>query len=437
MGCVKKAEKFVEPVADIALAATGNAEFIPLANAGITATEGVANGQSVGKSLGQGAISGGEALAGQELAGAVGIGSGNDEFNSVLGITGDNPAGTGLPDIGGAISSGVSGLEGEASNALGSVENTLGIAGGGTATGGTDVVAPAVSGSGSSLAPGASAAGASVAPTSGAVTSAAAAPAEAAQQIGSQLSVGDIASTAASPGLGSLTSPAAASGAGSAAPTLGGATESSIDSLTAPNSSSFAFGGGNAGSAVASGAGSDSIFSVKNLEKAIPSLGLAGYEAIKGPVKLPAASSALQPGGAVTAPLLATENQQLGEANSGQLTAPQQQTILNFVQGQQNQIIQQLASQGVTDVKNDSRYIQAMQGVQQQALALQQQYISAALTAGTAAAGKAGDALTTVGNQQIQSDTNFQNSLQNALGALGGAFGAGSVNKNGVNINVN
>lgn len=82
---------------DILATATGNPEFIPLINAGET----YAGTGNIGKS----AISGGEALAGQELAGAVGIGDGNSILNNAVGITGDNPEGTGLPDIGKLLSS--------------------------------------------------------------------------------------------------------------------------------------------------------------------------------------------------------------------------------------------------------------------------------------------------------------------------------------------
>ncbi len=86
---------------DALAAVTGQEWAIPLINAGVSAV----NGGSIGQDL----LAGGEALAGQELAGAVGIGSGNDVFNSALGITGDNPAGTGLPNIGAMFSSAAGG----------------------------------------------------------------------------------------------------------------------------------------------------------------------------------------------------------------------------------------------------------------------------------------------------------------------------------------
>lgn len=88
---------------DIALVATGNPEFIPLANAGESTAGNLAKGKGIGKSLGMGAVSGLESLAGQEAAGAIGIGGGNSAFNNALGID-ISPAATGLPDVGGGFS---------------------------------------------------------------------------------------------------------------------------------------------------------------------------------------------------------------------------------------------------------------------------------------------------------------------------------------------
>lgn len=93
-----------EVISDVGAAVTGQEWAIPFINAGETAAGDLTTGQSIGKSLGQGALAGGEALGAQELAGAVGVGQGNTAFNNALGITGDNPAGTGLPDIGKGIS---------------------------------------------------------------------------------------------------------------------------------------------------------------------------------------------------------------------------------------------------------------------------------------------------------------------------------------------
>ena len=442
-------EDVEEGVGDVAAAVTGNAEFIPLINAGITGANDIASGDSIGKSLGQAALSGGEALVGQEAAGAVGVGEGNSAFNSALGITGDTPVGTGLPNIGGA-----------ASSALGNVENTLGISGGGNA-GTFDTT---------------NAAGAAINPSSGATVSAPSSPTSispvsgggavgagsvgdvGANQINAQISdLGNVgndlpsAQTTASPNLGSATgasSDSSLTAAGNAG-TYGQPTPSATGATGAADN--FASGVGtpaanvtsptlgqvppsaaaNATGSVTSGAagatGSQGFLS--KLESSagnavIPAAAL-GYEAIKGPSQLPGSATALQPGGAATAPLLGLENQGANEAKTGQLTAPQQGQIQQFVQQQQNQILQQLASEGVQNPTQDSRYISAMNSLQQQVVAMQQQFITQAIQEATSAGGAASQNIATAANEQIANDTAYQQALAAAFGGLGQAVGGG------------
>lgn len=399
MGCLKQAEKFIEPVADIGLALTGNAEFIPLANAGITGAEGVANGESIGKALGQGALAGGEALVGQEAAGALGIGTGNDFFNSTFGITGDNPAGTGLPDIGGAVS------------------NAAGVS---TPTTPTSV-APS---SGGGFTSASSLLDSNTNPINN----------EFAEGLGSSGStnLGDVAgtSTASSPGLGS--------GASNA---IGASASSPLAAGQPGTFEGFASGGANIPGAVepataaftpATASPSDSGSLLKTAEKAgiqsaLP-LGALAYDAIKGPAKLPSQASALESGGAATAPLLAMENQAANEANSGTLTPSQQATIQQGVKQQQNLLLQQLASSGVVNPTKDSRYIAGMQQIQEWAQSQQQAYISQAISEATSAGGAASQNIATVANDQIQNDTAFQDSLAAATAALGGSVGTNILN---------
>ena len=179
----------------------------------------------------------------------------------------------------------------------------------------------------------------------------------------------------------------------------------------------------------ASGATSGLLGKVENagINAALP-LGALAYEAIKGPSQLPGSATALEAGGAATAPLLALENQGSTEAQTGQLTSAQQATITQGVQQQQNQLIQQLASQGVTNPTSDSRYIAGMQQIQQWAQAQQQQYITAAINEATSAGGAASANISQAANDQIQSDTAYQNALAAAFGALGGSIGGVNVN---------
>lgn len=108
---------FLEPITDLGISvfAPELLPFLPAINAAETTGIDLAKGQGLGKSLRAGAISGGLTLGGQELAGAVGLGQGNSIFNNALGITGDNPAGTGLPDLGKMFSD-TTGLGGSATS---------------------------------------------------------------------------------------------------------------------------------------------------------------------------------------------------------------------------------------------------------------------------------------------------------------------------------
>lgn len=417
MGCVSKVldNPITQIVTDVALTATGNPELIPVANAAETTAGGVASGESFGKALGQGALAGGEALAGQELLGAVGIGQGNTAFNNALGITGDNPAGTGLPDLGslfGGTSAGGSTVSAngqaiDSATGLPVGQESINPAGAtiNTATGET-VAAPSTA--------------TSVTPSSGGFAPAGSASDLAATQVGTQLGgAGDVAgtSTSASPGLGSV---------GAAENAIGATTTDSLGANTSPiQANTINLGGG---SAVAPAAATPSTGGLLNTiessaaKSAIPLAGLA-YEAIKGPASLPSASTSLAPSGAATAPLLALENQGAQEALTGKLTPTQEANVEQYVQKQQNELIQQLASQGVVDPTKDSRYIEGMRTIQENALALQQQYITAAINEATSAGGGASANIANVANQQIQLDKDYQDALAAAFGALGGVSG--------------
>lgn len=455
MGCVHNIERsfrsVAQPVEDIAadvgLTAIGQPELIPVANAAISA----ANGGGV-----KGALeAGGESLLGQEALGAVGIGDGNSFVNDALGIN-DTPIGTGLPDIGGSINSALGSVGGsgatdpatglsvgqETTNAAGATINT--------ATG--DTVAPpqtpTVSGSPSGTIATASQ---SFDLGNSAVDAAAGGPSTSAPT-----GLGSISSSPTDAAIGSQSTDALGSiqpntvnldpnntnATFGLSPTDNGATINAIGSQGAPNSTlgsisqslgvSPAAGGvvnpgASANAAIgASGGGSSGGLLGEaeslGLKAAVPLAGLA-YDAIKGPAKLPSASSAIAPNGAATAPLLGLENQGATEAQTGQLTPAQQATITQGVQQQQNLLLQQLASQGVTNPTKDSRYIAGMTQIQQWAAAQQQQYITAAISEATSAGGAASQNISTVANEQIQNDTAFQQSLAEAFGALGGSIG--------------
>jgi hypothetical protein len=156
---------------------------------------------------------------------------------------------------------------------------------------------------------------------------------------------------------------------------------------------------------------------------AIPALATA----IKGPSAVPSSIQPLTAGGAVTAPLLATEASQLGEANSGTLTPGQAATIGTYVSQASSALYQQLANEGVTNPTADSRYIAGMQQIQQQALAMTQSYINAAFTNGFSAAGAAAGDLTTAANAQVAQDTAFSTALNSAMTSFGLIEGGSSL----------
>lgn len=183
-------------------------------------------------------------------------------------------------------------------------------------------------------------------------------------------------------------------------------------------------------SAAGASSGGGLLNTIENtaVKSALPLAGLA-YSAVKGPASLPSQAKSLDAGGAVTAPLLALENQGANEALTGQLTPSQEASVTQMVQQAHNQLLQQLASAGVTNPTQDSRYIAGMQQIQEQAMALQQSYIQQAIQNATGAAGVAGSNIASVANEQVQLDTDYQNALASAFAALGGSVG-GSVNIN-------
>jgi hypothetical protein len=407
MGCAAKVlnNPLTQIVSDVAAVATGNPELIPLINAGERTAGGLAKGESFGKALGQGAISGGEALAGQELAGAVGIGEGNSAFNKALGIN-ISPAATGLPNIGGFISD-------TASKAMGGVSDFLGISGGSGTTVPDSSVGQSFSGTsvpGEISTPSVPTA----ASTGGGFTSASSLTSGSSPSVDALLG----ASTSSPTSLGSLT------------PQLGGASASDIDSLSAP----FSAGVTSAASSIPSGAASATAPTsggfMSSLEsaagKAALPLGAAAYSAMKGPEPLPSAAHPLELNGTITAPLAATEKTGLDAYNSGTLTAPQQATVLKYVQEQQNQLIQQLVNSGVTDFRNDSRYLAGMEKIQQDSIAMQGQMLQQTFNNAFSAAGAAGQNLSSVANEQVALDKDFQDAMASAFAGIGSAAGGGA-----------
>lgn len=174
------------------------------------------------------------------------------------------------------------------------------------------------------------------------------------------------------------------------------------------------------------GSSSGSGGSLGALKYALP-LGELGKTLIDGPQKLPSNAQPLEAGGSVTGPLQDLEKQSLNAYNSQTLTPGQQAQIDQYTQNAQNALYQQLAGSGVTNPNQDSRFIQGMQQIQQQAEAMKQQLLQTDLSAGTGAAGQASQNLFGTAELQNKQDEDYQNSIAAAIAAFGQMSGGGSI----------
>lgn len=115
-GIIGEAEKFAGPILDVAALAFGQPELLPLAQAAGGTISGLSQGESFGKAIGQGAIQGGEAFAGQELigaaanafpetAGSIGLNTSGNTLSDIIGTSQGAGSLTGAGTIGGDVSS--------------------------------------------------------------------------------------------------------------------------------------------------------------------------------------------------------------------------------------------------------------------------------------------------------------------------------------------
>lgn len=148
---------------------------------------------------------------------------------------------------------------------------------------------------------------------------------------------------------------------------------------------------------------------------AVPALGL-GTTLARGESKLPGSATTLANAGDT---LNATSASQLALFNSGQLTPGQLAQIQTSRQQQISQVYQQLASQGVSDPTKDSRYIQAVQQIENNAQVQTQQFLDATLQSGLAAAGAAGQDLAAAAQIELSRDSEFQSALNAAMASFG------------------
>ena len=151
---------------------------------------------------------------------------------------------------------------------------------------------------------------------------------------------------------------------------------------------------------------------------ALPAASL-GYTLLKGQPAVPSAYGALQPGGAVTAPEIAAEQQLLSEGTTGTLQPGQAAQVAQYRSQAESQLIQQLANEGVANPTQDTRYIQGMATIEQNSQIMSQQFITAALSSGLTAAGDAANALNAAAKAQLTTDNQFQSALNSAMQSFG------------------
>lgn len=116
-----------------------------------------------------------------------------------------------------------------------------------------------------------------------------------------------------------------------------------------------------------------------------------------------------------------TAQRLMQQAQSGQLSGPQQAAVDQATQNAKNQINQYFSSIGQA---NSTSHMQALKQVDDQALAMRQQYLDTALQQGLQAAGVAQGPLQTIAQYQIGQDRQLQDAFANFASGLGSMFGS-------------
>src|SRR5262249_769252 len=151
--------------------------------------------------------------------------------------------------------------------------------------------------------------------------------------------------------------------------------------------------------------------------------GLLGYTLMRGEGSLPPQARQAQ---SIAGTEGAFAQDWLQRAQAGQLSPAQLAQVDIFRQNALNQLRQQYASAGRPNYQQDSSYLYGVQQIEQQAVAMQQQFIDSMIKNGLSAAGGATTALNQVAQMQIQEDRNFQQAIGDAVKAFGYVMGAGS-----------
>ena len=118
---------------------------------------------------------------------------------------------------------------------------------------------------------------------------------------------------------------------------------------------------------------------------------------------------------------------QLADAQAGRLNPAQAAAIQTFRQNAQNALYQQLAAQGI-DPRSSTQFQAGMQQIEQQAQAMQRQFIDSMFQQAFTAGGQSSNTLLALSQQSMQQDASFRQAITSALTGIGLAAGGGGIN---------
>ena len=151
----------------------------------------------------------------------------------------------------------------------------------------------------------------------------------------------------------------------------------------------------------------------------LAALGMLGTTMARGPAPLPSAQQQQLNITGPGSPVFQVSQQYLAEAATGQLQPGETAQIEQYRQNANNQLYQQLANEGITDPRSDTRFIQGQQTIEQNAQIMYQGFINAAVTNGINALGPTTTALTNAAQLQMEQDQAYRQALASATQAFG------------------
>jgi len=151
----------------------------------------------------------------------------------------------------------------------------------------------------------------------------------------------------------------------------------------------------------------------------LASLAMLGTTMARGPAPLPSAQQQQLNITGPGSPVFQVSQQYLAEAATGQLQPGETAQIEQYRQNANNQLYQQLANEGITDPRSDTRFIQGQQTIEQNAQIMYQGFINAAVTNGINALGPTTTALTNAAQLQMEQDQAYRQALASATQAFG------------------